>query len=279
MAGSEKRIKARSFSDRLCTLFRADGRRMVTTPLFWIMLGIALAVPILVLVMTSMVGGEEGGLMFTNTWQIIARPAGDSMAMMAAMGSAMGGGSADAAAAGAMDMTSMMNINLVYFMTAVFVCLFIAEDFRSGYAKNLFTVRERKGDYAASKTLIGILAGACFLGAFFVGGVFGGAAAGLSFDLGAAGISGLVMCMIAKIALLGVFVPIFVTMSVIARPRSWMSILLSLFAGMLLFMMIPMMSPLDAGIMQVGLCLAGGAMFSLGLGAVSTGILKRVSLV
>ena len=53
----------------------------------------------------------------------------------------------------------MMNINLVYFMTAVFVCLFIAEDFRSGYAKNLFTVRERKGDYAASKILIGILAG------------------------------------------------------------------------------------------------------------------------
>ena len=94
MAGSEKRIKARSFSDRLCTLFRADGRRMVTTPLFWIMLGIALAVPILVLVMTSMVGGEEGGLIFSSTWQIIARPAGDGMAMMAAMGSAMGGGSA-----------------------------------------------------------------------------------------------------------------------------------------------------------------------------------------
>ncbi len=279
MAGSEKRIKARSFSDRLCTLFRADGRRMVTTPLFWIMLGIALTVPILVLVMTSMVGGEEGGLMFRGTWQIIAQPAGDSMAMMAAMGSAMGGGSADAAAAGAMDMTSMMNINLVYFMTAVFVCLFIAEDFRSGYVKNLFTVRERKGDYAASKILIGILAGACFLGAFFVDGVLGGAVAGLSFDLGAAGAGGLVMCMIAKIALLGVFVPIFVTMSVIARPRSWMSILLSLFAGMLLFMMIPMMSPLDAGIMQAGLCLAGGAMFSLGLGAVSTGILKRVSLV
>lgn len=133
--------------------------------------------------------------------------------------------------------------------------------------------------YAASKILIGILAGACFLGAFFVGGVLGGAVAGLSFDLGAAGIGGLVMCMIAKIALLGVFVPIFVTMSVIARPRSWMSILLSLFAGMLLFMMIPMMSPLDAGIMQAGLCLAGGAVFSLGLGAVSTGILKRVSLV
>ena len=162
-----------------------------------------------------------------------------------------------------------MNINLVYFMTAVFVCLFIAEDFRSGYAKNLFTVRERKGDYAASKILIGILAGAPIVETHVM----------LLYWLGAAGAGGLVMCMIAKIALLGVFVPIFVTMSVIARPRSWMSILLSLFAGMLLFMMIPMMSPLDAGTIEVGLCLAGGALFSLGLGAVSCGILKRVSLV
>lgn len=72
----------------------------------------------------------------------------------------MGGGDAAAAAgAGMMDMTAMMNINLMYFMMAVFVCLFTAEDFRSGYAKNLFTVRARKTDYVASKTIIGFIAG------------------------------------------------------------------------------------------------------------------------
>ena len=83
-----------------------------------------------------------------------------------------------------MDMTVMMNINLMYFMMAVFVCLFTAEDFRSGYAKNLFTVRARKTDYVASKTIIGIIAGALFLIAFFIGSVIGGSVAGLSMDLG-----------------------------------------------------------------------------------------------
>ena len=55
--------------------------------------------------------------------------------------------------------------------------------------------------------------------------------------------------------------------------------IVSLGAGMLLFMMIPMMTPLDAGIMNVVLCLAGGAVFSAGLGAVSNLILRKTSLV
>ena len=180
-------------------------------------------------------GGSEGGAMFTNTWQIIGSESANLGAMMAGMAGAMGGGEASAAAgAGMMDMTAMMNINLMYFMMAVFVCLFTAEDFRSGYAKNLFTVRARKTDYVASKTIIGFIAGALFLIAFFIGGVVGGSVAGLSFALGAAGVSGLVMCMLAKIFLTAVFVAIFLLMSVIAKSRSWMSICLSLFGGMLL---------------------------------------------
>ena len=120
-------------------------------------------------------GGSEGGAMFTNTWQIIGSESANLGAMMAGMAGAMGGGEASAAAgAGMMDMTAMMNINLMYFMMAVFVCLFTAEDFRSGYAKNLFTVRARKTDYVASKTIIGFIAGALFLIAFFIGGVVGG---------------------------------------------------------------------------------------------------------
>ena len=246
----EKQFPSISFSNRLGSMLRVDARRMLVSPLFWICLGTAFAVPILVLVMTSMVGGADGGMMFENTWQIIASEGGNMMAMM---GGAMGGGT-DASAS--MDMTAMMNINLVYFLTGIFTCLFTAEDFRSGYSKNLFTVRARKTDYVASKTIIGFIAGALFLLVFFVGGVFGGSVAGLSFGLGAAGVSGLVMCMLAKIFLMGVFVAIFLLMSVIAKNRSWMSICLSLFGGMLLFMMIPMMTPLDSGVMNVSMCLA-----------------------
>ena len=150
---------------------------------------------------------------------------------------------------------------------------------RSGYAKNLFTVRARKTDYVASKTIIGFIAGALFLISFFIGGVVGGSVAGLPFELGAAGVSGLVMCMLAKIFLTAVFVAIFLLMSVIARSRSWMSICLSLFGGMLLFMMVPMMTPLDSGFMNVGLCLAGGAIFAAGIGTVSNTVLEKISLV
>jgi len=269
---------SRSFASRLNTMFRVDARRMFGTTLFWICLGIAFAIPVLVLVMTSGFGGE--GAMFTNTWQIIGSESADLGAMMAGMAGAMGGGDAAAAAgAGMMDMTAMMNINLMYFLMGVFVCLFVAEDFRSGYAKNLFTVRARKTDYVVSKTIIGFIAGALFLIAFFIGGVVGGSVAGLSFELGAAGVSGLVMCMLAKVFLTAVFVAIFLLMSVIAKSRSWMSICLSLFGGMLLFMMIPMLTPLDSDIMNVGLCLAGGVIFAAAIGAVSNMVLRKTSLV
>jgi hypothetical protein len=58
-----------------------------------------------------------------------------------------------------------------------------------------------------------------------------------------------------------------------------MSICLSLFDGMLLFMMIPMMTPLDSGVINVGMCLAGGVIFSAAIGAASNMILKRTNLV
>ena len=143
----------------------------------------------------------------------------------------------------------------------MFTCAFIAEDFRSGFAKNLFTVRAKKGSYVASKTLVCFLASVGFLLSFFVGAVLGGAIAGLPFTLGAAGAAGLVMCMLAKIFLMSVFVAIAVLVNAFAKQRSWLSILLFLFGGMLLFMMIPMMTPLNSGVMNVGLCLAGGLTF------------------
>jgi len=140
-----------TFSKRLKSMLAVDFRRMFTTPLFYIMVGISLVMPILILVMTKMMDGTvsvnpqtgvetvmEG---FDSVWQII--------------GTAGGGMGADAGAgAMAMDITSMCNINMMYFAVAVFVCVFIADDFRSGYAKNLFTVRSKKDDYIISKTII-----------------------------------------------------------------------------------------------------------------------------
>ena len=112
------------------------------------------------------------------------------------------------------------------------------ENSQTGDAKNLFTVRAQKTDYVASKTIICFIAGVLFLLAFFLGGILGGSIAGLPFTLGTAGVAGLIMCMLAKIFLMAVFVAIFLLMAVFARHRSWLSICLCLFGGMLLFMLI-----------------------------------------
>lgn len=252
---------SQSFSKRLNTMMKADGRRMFTSSMFYIMAGIALVMPILILCMTTMVGADpaaEAG-MFTSVWQIIGSESG-SMGMN-------------------MDMTTMCNINLMFFMAGIFLCLFVAEDFQSGYAKNLFTVRARKGDYIVSKTFYGFLAGAIFLLCFFVGALLGGAFSGLSFATGAAGAAGVMMCMLSKIFLLAVFIAIFLLMAVIGKQRSWLSILLALFGGMLMFMMIPAMTLIDAGIVHVGLTLAGGAIFAPCIGLISRLVLSRQDLV
>ena len=152
-------------------------------------------------------------------------------------------------------------------------------DFRSGYAKNLFTVRVKKGDYVISKTLAGFVCGTFMLIAYFMGAVLGGAISGLSFDLGGLTAGNIAMCMLAKIFLMLVFVPIFVVVSVAAKQKAWLSICGSLGGGMLLFMMVGMITPLGSTMMNVLLCLAGGAMFAFGLGAISKTVLEKTSLV
>lgn len=263
-------FESNRFGKRLRSMLKVDFRRMFTMQLFYIMAGISFVMPILILVMTTMMDGSvtvdpqtgvetviEG---FDNTWQAIGSVSGEGSAM-------------------SMDLTGMCNINLVYFFVAVLICLFVSDDFRSGYAKNLFTVRAKKSDYVISKTLVGFISGAFMILAFFVGAMLGGAISGLPFDTGAAGMNGIVMCLLSKIFLIAVFVSIYVLMSVIGKQKLWQSLVGSFMVGMLLFMMIPMLTPLDSTMMNVVLCLAGGALFGVGLGAVSNMILKKTSLV
>ena len=290
-------IKSQLTSKRQQTMLAVDFRRMFRTSRFWIMLMCALVMPILILVMTTSMGGmtvtdpqtgvETTMEAFKSTWQIIAEVAQPKSSMLSEPSAQSADSFAEREAAlptgegsaMAMDMTSMCNINLMYFLAGILICLFVADDFRSGYAKNLFTVRAKKTDYIVSKTLVGFVGGALFLMAFFIGAALGGGIAGLPFDLGAAGIGGLIMCMLAKISLMAVFAAIAVPVSVFAKQRAWLSVLLYLFGGMLLFMMIPMMSPLNAGVMHVGLCLAGGALFAAGIGAVSGMVLSKTDLI
>lgn len=253
-------------------MLAVDFRRMFTSPFLYIMVGICLVMPILILVMTTMMDGSvsvnpqtgvetviEG---FDNVWQIIGSVSADA---------------SENTQAAAMDMsiTSMCNINMLYFIIAVLVCVFVAADFRSGYAKNIFTIRAKKTGYVVSKTLVCFVGGAMMMLAFFVGSMLGGAIAGLPFAMVGFDTTQLIMCILSKVILVSVFVPIYLLMSVIAKQKSWLSMLLSMMVGMFLFMMIPMLTPLNATIMNVILCLAGGLLLAIGMGAISQMILQK----
>ena len=114
---------------------------------------------------------------------------------------------------------------------------------------------------------------------YFVGSVLGGAIAGLSFDLGGLTVGNLVFCMLAKIFLMPVFVSVFTLISVAAKQRAWLALCGSLGGGMLLFMTVSMITPLGSTLLNVCLCLVGGALFALGLGALSRIVLKKTALV
>ena len=91
----------KDFSKRLKSMLKVDTRRMFRTPLVYIMFGICLLMPVLILVMTSFMGGtttvnpttgvEQTMEGFKNVWQIVGSTSGSAMSM---------------------DLTSMCNINL-----------------------------------------------------------------------------------------------------------------------------------------------------------------------
>lgn len=271
----EKTFEKPTAMKRIKSMLKVDFRRLFASPLFYILVGISLVVPILILVMTTMLEGTvsvnpQTGVAgepmkgFDFVWQIlgaVSTPAGEQAQAMS------------------MDLVSMCNINMMFFAVAVLVCIFVCDDYRSGYAKNLFTVRAKKTDYVISKTVTTFVGASAMFIAFFIGAIIGGAVSSLPFTMDGFNAVNILFCMLSKIFLIPVFISIFLLMSVIAKQKSWLAICLSLGVGMLLFMMIPSLTPLDATPLHALLCLAGGVGFSVGLGAISNQVLKKTSLV
>lgn len=270
-----------TFEKRIKSMLKVDFGRMFKTRLLYIIVACALLVPIIMTVMLTMMDGtiptdQQTGLPGEPlegpeyVWETIGTLPTEEETEGDPVQGGMGG----------MDVMAMCNINMAFMGVAVFVCLFVSDDFRSGYAKNLFTVRSSKVDYVVSKTLTGFVCGALMLIAYVLGAMLGGAISHLSFALvGGLTVGSIVMCLLAKILLMLVFVSIFVTISVAAKQTAWLSICASLGGGMLLFMMVPMITPLTSTLLNVLLCLAGGAMFAFGMGAISNVVLKKTALV
>jgi len=265
-----KKFPSFNFKKRLKSMLKVDFRRMFTMPFYYIMVGIAAVIPILILVMTTMMAGTESvdpvsgevtimEQMFTNVWQAIGTIPGQNSGMV-------------------MDITTMCNIDMMFFAAAVLVCVFVGEDFRSGYSKNLFTVRSNKVDYVVSKTLVGFIGGISMILAYFIGALLGGAISNLSFELIGINAINILMCMLSKIFLVAVFVPIFLVMSIVGKQKIWLSMILAFGTSMLLFTMVSMITPLNATIINVILCFAGGLLFSIGIGSISNILLKKRSI-
>ena len=259
-----------TFRKRLGSMLKVDFRRMFQSRLFYIVLACAFVMPVLMTVMMAMMDGSVSVDPQTGAETIMVGPENTWQNI----GTLPGGGNM-----GGSDVFMMCNINMAFMGAAVFICLFISEDFRSGYAKNLFTVRAKKGEYVISKMLAGFVCGALMLILYLIGSMLGGAIAGLSFDLHGLTAGNIVMCMLAKIFLMPVFVAIDVLVSVAAKQKAWLCLCGSLGAGMLLFMMVSIISPLDSGMMNVLLSLCGGVLFALGLGAAGRTVLDKTSLV
>ena len=271
----ERAFTRSSFLQRLGTMLAVDLRRMFSGSLLYIMLGISVVTPVLVLCMTSMFGGEAGSTAASNIAAANGTSGTDAAASMTALFTNVWQAIGSTSAAGmSIDLTTMCNMNLVYFMVAVLACLFVCADFSSGFAKNLFAVRAKPGEYAVSKILVCWAAGAIMLAAFFIGALLGGRLAGLSFAMEGFGPFNLVCCLLAKVLLMGVFVGIYVVCATFAKRRAWLALCLAFTVGMFMFMVISLVTPLDANPMHVLLCAAGAALFAAGLAKVGGQLLQ-----
>ena len=258
-----------SFGKRLNSMLKVDFKRMFKSRTFYIIIACALLMPVLMTVMMAMMDGSVSVDPQTGVETVMTGPENTWQNIGTLPGEPLGGD----------EIFMMCNINMMFMAVAVFTCLFISDDFRSGYAKNLFTVRAKRGEYVISKTIAGFVCGALMLVAYLIGTILGGAISSLSFDLHGLNVGNLVCCMLAKIFLMLVFVSIFTLISVAAKQKAWLSICGSLGGGMLLFMMVSMITPLGSTIINVALCAAGGALFAFSLGAISKVVLKKTSLV
>lgn len=263
-----------TFFKRTKSMLKADLRRLTRSPFVYIMAAICFIIPILFLVMTSFMpsttidkttGLEKVNEKFTNVWEAFGTIPSTKK-------------DANTSSANSMSLISMCNINLLFFAVIVFVCLFVGADYKSGFVKNIFSVRKKRVDYVFSKTIISFVVSAVFFVAYFIGAMIGGAFSKLSFSTAGFGITGIIYCFLSKILLTAIFSSISLLVGVAVKTKLWLSLLISIGAGALLFATIPLITPLTSTFLNVILCLIGSELFTFGLGALSNVILKKTDI-
>ena len=195
-----------TFFQRLKGMLGVDFYRLFHTPLFYIFLIIAAIIPAMV---SAMMPDQDGNkiALYSNVWQIIA--ASKSLYVIETI--------ADYA-----------NMNMVFIFGGIMVSIFIGNDYRSGYVKQLFTTHAKKQDYMISKSLVCAFAMACMCVTYLIGGVVGGLIAGYKTDVN---VLSLVVAILGKIVMSLGWASLYTFLNIIFRKYFGISVASSFFFG------------------------------------------------
>ena len=205
----EIRFESPTFARRIKGMLGVDFYRLFHTPLFYIFLAIAAIIPAMVSAMTMMPdqNGQTMEPLYSNVWQIIA--ASKSLYVIETI--------ADYA-----------NMNMVFIFGGIMVSIFIGNDYRSGYVKQLFTTHAKKQDYMISKSLVCAFAIVCMCITYLIGGTVGGLLVGYETDVN---VGSLIIAILGKIIMSLGWASLYTFLNVIFRRYFGVSIASSFFFG------------------------------------------------
>ncbi|MBQ9796085.1 MAG: hypothetical protein IJW50_00035 [Clostridia bacterium] len=203
------KFESPTFARRIKGMLGVDFYRLFHTPLFYIFLAIAAIIPAMVSAMTMMPdrNGNTMEPLYSNVWQIIA--ATKSLYVIETI--------ADYA-----------NMNMVFIFGGIMVSVFIGNDYRSGYVKQLFTTHAKKQDYMISKSLACAFAMACMCVAYFIGGTVAGLLVGYETDVN---VGSLIVAILGKVIMSLGWASLYTFLNVIFRRYFGISVASSFFFG------------------------------------------------
>ncbi|MBQ7308410.1 MAG: hypothetical protein IJW82_07795 [Clostridia bacterium] len=203
METKELKFESPTFLERIKGMLGVDFYRLFHTPLFYIFLAIAAIIPAMVLG----VAPQEGARLYTNTWHIIA--ANEPLYVVSSI-------------------AEYANMNMVFIFGGIMVSIFIGNDYKSGYVKQLFTTHAYKSDYMLSKTLSCAFAMACMCITYLLGSVTAGLLVQTDFTVN---VLSLICAILGKMVMSLAWSSLYTFLNVIFRKYFGISILSSFFFG------------------------------------------------
>ena len=205
----ELKFESPSFGKRLKGMLGVDFYRLFHTPLYYIFLAIAALIPALIIGTSGMENpdGTTAAALYTNVWNAIA---------------------ADTPLYAFSHMGEYANMNMVFIFGGIMVSIFIGNDYRSGYVKQLFTTHAKKQDYMMSKTITCAFAMACMCVTYLLGAIGAGLLVGMSFE---ADMGGVILAFLSKMIMSLGWASLYTFLNVIFRKYFGISIASSFFFG------------------------------------------------